>query len=340
MMDCDTTGVEPDIALVKYKKLVGGGLLKIVNQTVPEALRRLGYGREEMNGIIKYIDENETIEGAPYLKEKDLPVFDCAFKPMSGTRSIHYSGHLKMMGAVQPFLSGAISKTVNMPEEASVDQIQEAYIQAWQLGLKALAIYRDGSKRSQPLNTSLKAEGENDQARPARRRLPDERQAITHKFSVAGHDGYLTVGMYDDGSPGEIFVVMAKQGSVVSGLMDTVATSISLALQYGVPLRVLVDKFSHSRFEPSGFTNNPQIPIAKSIVDYIFRWLGQKFLTAEDQPQPEKAAPGPNMQMEDMERQVFQTQADAPPCPECGAIMVRNGACYKCLNCGTTSGCS
>ena len=340
MMDCDTTGVEPDIALVKYKKLVGGGLLKIVNQTVPEALRRLGYGREEMNGIIKYIDENETIEGAPYLKEKDLPVFDCAFKPMNGTRSIHYSGHLKMMGAVQPFLSGAISKTVNMPEEASVDQIQEAYIQAWQLGLKALAIYRDGSKRSQPLNTSLKAEGENDQARPARRRLPDERQAITHKFSVAGHDGYLTVGMYDDGSPGEIFVVMAKQGSVVSGLMDTVATSISLALQYGVPLRVLVDKFSHSRFEPSGFTNNPQIPIAKSIVDYIFRWLGQKFLTAEDQPQPEKAAPGPSMQMEDMERQVFQTQADAPPCPECGAIMVRNGACYKCLNCGTTSGCS
>ena len=260
MMDCDTTGVEPDIALVKYKKLVGGGLLKIVNQTVPEALTRLGYGREEINEIIKYIDENETIEGAPYLKEKDLPVFDCAFKPMNGDRSIHYSGHLKMMGAVQPFLSGAISKTVNMPEEASVDQIQEAYVQAWRLGLKALAIYRDGSKRSQPLNTSLKEEGENGSARPARLRLPDERQAITHKFSVAGHDGYLTVGMYDDGTPGEIFVVMAKQGSVVSGLMDTVATSISMALQYGVPLKVLVDKFSHSRFEPAGFTNNPQIP--------------------------------------------------------------------------------
>ena len=340
MMDCDTTGVEPDIALVKYKKLVGGGLLKIVNQTVPEALTRLGYGREEINEIIKYIDENETIEGAPYLKEKDLPVFDCAFKPMNGDRSIHYSGHLKMMGAVQPFLSGAISKTVNMPEEASVDQIQEAYIQAWRLGLKALAIYRDGSKRSQPLNTSLKEEGENGSARPARLRLPDERQAITHKFSVAGHDGYLTVGMYDDGTPGEIFVVMAKQGSVVSGLMDTVATSISMALQYGVPLKVLVDKFSHSRFEPAGFTNNPQIPIAKSIVDYIFRWLGQKFLTVEDQPQAEKAAPVTGMQMEDMEKQVFQTQADAPPCPECGSIMVRNGACYKCLNCGATSGCS
>ena len=340
MMDCDTTGVEPDIALVKYKKLVGGGLLKIVNQTVPEALTRLGYGKEEINEIIKYIDENETIEGAPFLKEKDLPVFDCAFKPMNGARSIHYSGHLKMMGAVQPFLSGAISKTVNMPEEASVDQIQEAYIEAWRLGLKALAIYRDGSKRSQPLNTSLKEEGENGSARPARLRLPDERQAITHKFSVAGHDGYLTVGMYDDGTPGEIFVVMAKQGSVVSGLMDTVATSISMALQYGVPLKVLVDKFSHSRFEPAGFTNNPQIPIAKSIVDYIFRWLGQKFLTVEDQPQPERAAPATSMQMEDMEKQVFQTQADAPPCPECGSIMVRNGACYKCLNCGTTSGCS
>ena len=340
MMDCDTTGVEPDIALVKYKKLVGGGLLKIVNQTVPEALNRLGYGKEETNEIIKYIDENETIEGAPFLKEKDLPVFDCAFKPLNGARSIHYSGHLKMMGAVQPFLSGAISKTVNMPEEASVDQIQEAYIEAWRLGLKALAIYRDGSKRSQPLNTSLKEEGENGSARPARLRLPDERQAITHKFSVAGHDGYLTVGMYDDGTPGEIFVVMAKQGSVVSGLMDTVATSISMALQYGVPLKVLVDKFSHSRFEPAGFTNNPQIPIAKSIVDYIFRWLGQKFLTVEDQPQPEKAAPVTSMQMEDVERQVFQTQADAPPCPECGSIMVRNGSCYKCLNCGSTSGCS
>jgi ribonucleoside-diphosphate reductase alpha chain len=343
MMDCDTTGVEPDIALVKYKKLVGGGLLKIVNQTVPEALRRLKYSEAEINDIVKYIDENETVEGAPQLKEEHLPVFDCAFKPLNGLRSIHYLGHLKMMAAVQPFLSGAISKTVNMPEESTVEEIEQAYVEAWKLGLKALAIYRDGSKRSQPLNTSLKEGKQLEPARPVRRRLPDERKSITHKFSVAGHDGYLTVGMYDDGSPGEIFVVMAKQGSVVSGLMDTVATSISLALQYGVPLKVLVGKFSHTRFEPSGFTNNPQIPIAKSIVDYIFRWLGQKFLTAEDQPQTESDPPSKTGLVETLEaheRQVFQTQADAPPCPDCGSIMVRNGACYKCLNCGGTSGCS
>ena len=341
MMDCDTTGVEPDIALVKYKKLVGGGLLKIVNQTVPEALRRLGYSQGEMNAIIKYINENETIEEAPYLKKEHLPVFDCAFKPLNGSRSIHYLGHLRMMGAVQPFLSGAISKTVNMPEESTVEEIRQAYLEAWQLGLKALAIYRDGSKRSQPLNTTLHSSTKTENTRPARRRLPDERKAITHKFSIAGHDGYLTVGMYDDGNPGEIFVVMAKQGSVVSGLMDTVATSISMALQYGVPLKVLVDKFSHSRFEPSGFTNNPKIPIAKSIVDYIFRWLGHKFLTAEEQLEPEQPASGTtNMKMALMEKQVFQNQADAPPCPECGSIMVRNAACYKCLNCGSTSGCS
>ena len=343
MMDCDTTGVEPDIALIKYKKLVGGGLLKIVNQTVPEALRRLKYSDAQINDIIKYVDESETIEGAPHLKEEHLPVFDCAFKPLNGVRSIHYMGHLRMMGAVQPFLSGAISKTVNMPEDATVEDIEEAYIEAWKLGLKALAIYRDGSKRSQPLNTSLKDAKAAEASKPVRRRLPDERQSITHKFSVAGHDGYLTVGMYDDGTPGEIFVRMAKQGSVVSGLMDTVATAISVALQYGVPLRVLVDKFSHSRFEPSGFTNNPQIPIAKSIVDYIFRWLGLKFLKQEEQPQTEAVSPASVGQAEEIaahERQVFQSQADAPPCPECGAIMVRNAACYKCLNCGTTNGCS
>jgi ribonucleoside-diphosphate reductase alpha chain len=343
MMDCDTTGVEPDIALIKYKKLVGGGLLKIVNQTVPEALRRLRYSDAQINDIIKYVDESETIEGAPHLKEEHLPVFDCAFKPLNGVRSIHYMGHLRMMGAVQPFLSGAISKTVNMPEEATVENIEEAYIEAWKLGLKALAIYRDGSKRSQPLNTSMKDLKAAEASKPVRRRLPDERQSITHKFSVAGHDGYLTVGMYDDGTPGEIFVRMAKQGSVVSGLMDTVATAISVALQYGVPLRVLVDKFSHSRFEPSGFTNNPQIPIAKSIVDYIFRWLGLKFLKQEEQPQTEAVSPALVGQAEEIaahERQVFQSQADAPPCPECGAIMVRNAACYKCLNCGTTNGCS
>ena len=343
MMDCDTTGVEPDIALIKYKKLVGGGLLKIVNQTVPEALRRLKYNEAQVNDIIKYIDENETIEGAPQLKGEHLPVFDCAFKPLNGVRSIQYMGHLRMMGAVQPFLSGAISKTVNMPEDATVEQVEEAYLEAWKLGLKALAIYRDGSKRSQPLNTSMKESKQAEASKPVRRRLPDERQSITHKFSVAGHDGYLTVGMYDDGTPGEIFVRMAKQGSVVSGLMDTVATAISVSLQYGVPLKVLVDKFSHSRFEPSGFTNNPQIPIAKSIVDYIFRWLGYKFMKSEEVAQTE-AAPaadaGHVAAIEAHERQVFQTQADAPPCPECGTIMVRNAACYKCLNCGTTNGCS
>ncbi len=347
MMDCDTTGVEPDIALVKYKKLVGGGLLKIVNQTVPEALRRLKYTEAQINEIIQYIDENETIEGAPGLKEEHLPIFDCAFKPLNGVRSIHYMGHLKMMAAVQPFLSGAISKTVNMPEESSVEEIEQAYVEAWKMGLKALAIYRDGSKRSQPLNTSLKETKAAEGSRPARRRLSDERMSITHKFSVGGHEGYLTVGMYEDRTPGEIFVVMAKQGSVVSGLMDTFATSISMALQYGVPLRVLVDKFSHIRFEPSGFTNNPQIPIAKSIVDYIFRWLGQKFLTTEEQAAPIESH-NPTIPLairqisgvEAQERQVFQTQADAPPCPDCGSIMVRNGACYKCLNCGSTSGCS
>ena len=342
MMDCDTTGVEPDIALIKYKKLVGGGLLKIVNQTVPEALRRLSYSDEQINEIIKYIDENETIEGAPHLREDHLPVFDCAFKPLNGVRSIHYTGHLKMMAAVQPFLSGAISKTVNMPEEVTVEEIEQAYIEGWKLGLKALAIYRDGSKRSQPLNTSMQ-EVKQEAAKPVRRRLPDERKSITHKFSIAGHDGYITVGMYHDGTPGEIFVVMAKQGSVVSGLMDTVATSISLALQYGVPLKVLVDKFSHSRFEPSGFTNNPTIPIAKSIVDYIFRWLGQKFLSTEELAPAGNSGAAEVGQAESIqihERQVFQSQADAPPCPECGAIMVRNAACYKCLNCGTTNGCS
>jgi ribonucleoside-diphosphate reductase alpha chain len=355
MMDCDTTGIEPDIALVKYKKLVGGGLLKIVNQTVPEALRRLKYSETQISDAITYIDENETIEGAPHIAEEHLPVFDCAFKPLNGVRTIHYMGHLKMMAAVQPFLSGAISKTVNMPQEASIEEVETAYVEAWKMGLKALAIYRDGSKRSQPLNTSLK---ENQKAaepnRPVRRRLPDERRSITHKFSVAGHDGYITVGMYDDGTPGEIFVVMAKQGSVVSGLMDTVATSISLALQYGVPIKVLVDKFSHTRFEPSGFTNNPEIPIAKSIVDYIFRWLGLKFLSggtgdattveaaASASTTPRSSAPSAASApaLEDHERQVFQSQADAPPCPECGSIMVRNGACYKCLNCGTTNGCS
>jgi ribonucleotide reductase alpha subunit len=359
MMDCDTTGIEPDIALVKYKKLVGGGVLKIVNNTVPLALQRLGYSAETISSALQFIDEMETIEGAPGLDPEDLAVFDCAFKPHNGTRSIHYMGHIRMMGAVQPFLSGAISKTVNMPPTATPQDIETAYLEAWKLGLKAIAVYRDGCKRSQPLNMKAKAEEkrEGDGLRLARRRLPDERQSITHKFSIGGHEGYMTVGKYEDGTPGELFVTMAKEGSVVSGLMDNFATMISMALQYGVPLKVLSDKFSHTRFEPSGFTGNPEIPIAKSITDYIFRWLSLKFLPTEDgaatQPylpgvEPAgskrasqklivaKAAPGGAPRANG----ASDKQTDAPPCPTCGSITVRNGACYKCTNCGSTTGCS
>src|SRR5579864_5665577 len=291
MMDCDTTGVEPDIALVKYKKLVGGGLMKIVNQTVPMALRKLGYRPPQIDAILEYIDVNETIEGAPGLKDSHLAVFDCAFKAAKGQRSIHYMGHIKMMGATQPFISGAISKTVNVPKEATVDEITQAYIQAWKLGAKAISIYRDGSKRMQPLNTSkdqTPAEIAQQAAaqlvtRPVRRKLPDERQAITHKFDIQGHEGYITVGLFEDRQPGEIFLVMAKEGSTISGFADAFAQAISYALQYGVPLQVLVDKFSYVRFEPSGMTKNPEIRFAKSIVDYIFRWLATKFLSPEAQ---------------------------------------------------------
>jgi ribonucleoside-diphosphate reductase alpha chain len=368
MMDCDTTGVEPDIALVKYKKLVGGGLMKIVNQTVPMALTKLGYTAQQVKEIVEYIDENETIEGAPHIKDKDLPVFDCAFKPARGVRSIHYMGHIRMMGATQPFISGAISKTVNLPTEATVEDIEMAYMEAWKLGLKAIAVYRDGCKRSQPLNVSSGAGQEGgagkEEPRAARRKLPDERKAITHKFSIGGHEGYVTAGLYEDGQPGELFIVMAKEGSVVSGLMDSFATSVSLALQYGVPLRVLVDKFSHTRFEPSGFTGNPAIPIAKSITDYIFRWLALKFLPTENEesgveaaPDPAPAAGAPAPAAAPAPRSThggnsavavgnealtssFLNQQDAPPCHTCGSITVRNGACYKCLNCGATNGCS
>ena len=299
MMDCDTTGVEPDIALVKYKKLVGGGLMKIVNKTVPMALEKLGYTKPEIEAIVHHIDEQETIEGAPFLKDEHLPVFDCAFKAANGDRSIHYMGHIRMMGATQPFISGAISKTVNVPREATVEDIEKAYIESWRLGAKAISIYRDGSKRTQPLNTS-KAQvadtrnvgGEVREVvkevvkiveTPKRRKLPDERHAITHKFDVAGHEGYITVGMFEDGTPGEIFLVMAKEGSTISGFADAFAQAISYALQYGVPLQALVDKFSHARFEPSGMTKNPEVRFAKSIVDYIFRWMATKFLSPEAQ---------------------------------------------------------
>ncbi len=471
MMDCDTTGIEPDIALIKYKKLVGEGYLKIVNQTVPAALRRLGYSPTEVEEIIAYVNERETIEGAPGLKPEHLSVFDCAFKPVNGERSIHYMGHVRMMGAVQPFLSGAISKTVNMPEAATAEEIETVYMEGWRRGLKAIAIYRDGSKRSQPLSTGRKkdegAEGSAEDretieqlrrqlaaaqveaSKPHRRRLPAERTALTHKFDIAGHEGYITVGLYADGQPGEIFLKMAKEGSTISGLMDTLATSVSLALQYGVPLKDVVNKFAHVRFEPSGFTGNPEIPIAKSLVDYIFRWLGSRFLPGEEKaslglidrsavvseppaalsgasalapqsnegitaqseamsaptgtpveaPAPSVApAPGPatdevakasaapatsvsvsipaaelvavgsasgpanghangngngKRTLADVTgslggqaaggggtKVAFAAQADAPSCAECGSIMIRNGSCYKCLNCGSTSGCS
>jgi ribonucleoside-diphosphate reductase alpha chain len=489
MMDCDTTGIEPDIALVKYKKLVGEGFLKIVNQTVPAALRKLGYDARQVEEIVRYVNEHETIEGAPALKPEHLSVFDCAFKPVNGERSIHYMGHVRMMSAVQPFLSGAISKTVNMPEAATSADIEQVYLEGWRLGLKAIAIYRDNSKRSQPLSTGRKKDVEEkavevvaaeaiaaataeltarvtelerqlvtaqaEAKKPHRRRLPSERQSVTHKFEIAGHEGYITVGCYPDGQPGEMFVRMAKEGSTVAGLMDSMAISVSVALQYGVPLRDLVNKFAHVRFEPSGFTGNPEIPIAKSIVDYIFRWLGSRFLPKEDRdalgildrsgdgepdapstpassatppaqavggspaagpavppavgvmagsagtPAPAAGAPAPvdavgtaaapapedrlsgardavsgtaaassvgpkasgpsepragsnghaaaasngaaksiGIQLGRSQKVAFQAQADAPSCADCGSIMVRNGSCYKCLNCGSTSGCS
>ncbi len=480
MMDCDTTGIEPDIALIKYKKLVGEGFLKIVNQTVPSALRKLGYGAEQVTEVLDYINERETIEGAPHVKPEHLSVFDCAFKPVNGERSIHYMGHVRMMGAVQPFLSGAISKTVNMPEAATAEEIERVYLEGWKLGLKAIAVYRDNSKRSQPLSTGKKkggdvvdsevvaklkkelAKAQAEAALPHRRRLPSERDAVTHKFDIAGHEGYITVGLYPDGTPGEIFLKMAKEGSTVSGLMDTFATTVSVALQYGVPLRDLVNKFAHVRFEPSGFTGNQEIPIAKSIVDYIFRWLGSRFLGSDDkaalglvdrsamgsespafgssaassfgaatapsaQSTPaqdelppagggasgssadEDNKPRASVAVDTTSREgasagiggspagaassvsvnapaaiasvesgsssptrdelavvatngqaktakgngagtvtlslgatnvAFKIQEDAPSCAECGSIMVRNGSCYKCLNCGSTSGCS
>ena len=368
MMDCDTTGIEPDIALVKYKRLVDGGVMKIVNQTVPAALARLGYSEAQIRAIVAYIDEHETIEGAPQIRERDLPVFDCAFKPARGGRSIHYMGHIKMMGAVQPFISGAISKTVNVPKDATVDDICQAYIEAWRLGVKAISIYRDGSKRTQPLNTSREKRAAAEPGvekvlvrQPIRRKLPDERRAITHKFEIAGHEGYITVGLYEDGTPGEIFLVMAKEGSTISGFADAFAQAVSYALQYGVPMQVLVDKFSHVRFEPSGMTHNPQVRFAKSIVDYVFRWMATKFLSQEEQfwagvnklegraaqaqewPEQLKLSP---LATETAERPAvspyaaIQNQEDAPPCAVCGAIMVRSGSCYKCVNCGSTSGCA
>ncbi len=287
MMDCDTTGIEPDIALVKYKQLAGGGMMKIINRSVDLGLKTLGYDDATTQRIVDYVAEHDTIEGSPDLKNEHLPVFDCAFKPAKGVRSIDWRAHCKMMAAAQPFLSGAISKTVNMPAESTVQDIADAYFWGWELGLKAIAIYRDGSKQSQPLNTKSEGQKEKDRVeekvvyKPRRERLQDTRNSVTHKFNIAGHEGYLSVGLYPDGRPGEVFITMAKEGSTIGGLMDTFGTAISISLQYGVPLEVLVNKFSHTRFEPMGHTTNPQIRIAKSVVDYIFRWLGQTFLPAK-----------------------------------------------------------
>ncbi|MGA7511273.1 MAG: vitamin B12-dependent ribonucleotide reductase [Candidatus Sulfotelmatobacter sp.] len=384
MMDCDTTGVEPDLALVKYKKLVGGGMIKIVNQTVPTALFKLGYDHDQANAIVSYIDATGTIEGAPHVKDEHLAVFDCSFKPAKGTRSIAYMGHLRMMAAAQPFISGAISKTVNLPENASVEDIMEAYLQAWKLGLKAVAVYRDGCKKSQPLSaagtktansskedsrTASAPQEDNLNAPPraVRHKLQEERASITHKFNIGGHEGYITVGLYPDGEPGELFITMAKEGSTVSGLMDSFALATSIALQHGVPLKLLCEKFAHTRFEPSGWTSNPDIGFAKSIMDYIFRWLQLRFLTGQQQflfenlrpkPSPESRALSPegmgaqeSLAARDSGLRTGSVHAadalagiidlgDAPTCSFCGSIMTRNGSCYRCGSCGSTSGCS
>jgi ribonucleoside-diphosphate reductase alpha chain len=388
MMDCDTTGVEPDLALVKYKKLVGGGMIKIVNNTVPSALFKLGYTHEQADAIVSYIDATGTIEGAPNVRDEHLAVFDCSFKPAKGTRSIAYMGHLRMMAAAQPFISGAISKTVNLPENASVEDIMEAYLQAWKLGLKAVAIYRDGCKKSQPLSAAgtktasagnpagegtrptLHEEADlNAPPRAVRHKLQEERASITHKFKVGDHEGYITVGLYPSGEPGELFITMAKEGSTVSGLVDSFALAVSIALQHGVPLRLLCEKFAHTRFEPSGWSGNPDIGYAKSIMDYIFRWLQMRFLTGQQQmlfenlrpklsalsSQPSEigdlngsAEPGMGRAPSPTGGSIHAADAlagiidlgDAPSCSFCGSIMTRNGSCYRCGSCGSTSGCS
>ena len=375
MMDCDTTGVEPDIALVKYKKLVGGGLMKIVNNTVPMALdeARLHASRRSRTSSATSTRTRRS-RARRTSRTRTCRCSTARSSRRSGVRSIHYMGHIKMMGAVQPFISGAISKTVNVPKAATVEEIEQAYIDAWRIGAKAVSIYRDGSKRTQPLNTSKDKQPAarrrwRPRPGPRRHRLPDERQSITHKFDIAGHEGYITVGLYEDGQPGELFLTMAKEGSTISGFADAFAQAISYALQYGVPLQDLVDKFSHVRFEPSGMTKNPDIRFAKSIVDYIFRWLAAKFLSPEAQyragvnnrdevddaraararrhghrRRSAAAAAGPAVARAGRSRArkfaAIQNQEDAPPCSTCGSIMVRSGACYKCTNCGTTSGCA
>ena len=359
MMDCDTTGVEPDFSLVKSKKLVGGGEITIVNKTVAMALEKLGYAPTEVDEIVAFVDDRNSVVGAPYIKTEHYPVFDCAI----GERAIHYMGHVKMMGAVQPFISGAISKTVNMPESATVKDVQDLFMDSWKLGVKAVAIYRDNCKVAQPLS------GKKDGAeavlpppqldKPARRRLPLERTEVGRKFQVGDYEGYIHVGLYEDGTPGDIFVDIAKEGTTLAGLMNSFMISVSLGLQYGVPLEVYVSKFAHMRFEPSGITNDPDIRVAKSIADYVFRWMGKKFLTPEQQeeigiltpeirarlataaealegkPLEESAPASPPGQ-----KALFNAFEDAVECAKCGGRMVRTGSCYTCRDCGQNTGCS
>ena len=410
LMDCDTTGIEPDFSLVKYKELVGGGTMTIANRTVPMALRTLGYTDTQVEQIEAYVAEHGTILGAPELSEEHLPVFDVAV----GERAISHAGHIKMMGAVQPFLSGSISKTVNMPQTATVEDIAEAYIDAWKLGVKALAIYRDGSKTAQALRTDaqevkeVKAKAEaaisageevftaaEVEARieeavaralkqaaasdaPARKRMPRERKSLTHKFSLGGHEGYITAGMYDDGTVGEIFLTdIGKEGSTLRGMMNSFATAISIALQYGVPLETLVSKFAYMRFEPEGITTNPEIPFAKSMPDYIMRWLASRFLDADIQEElgiltPEVRAKktaedttsgaaggssgpanGGTAPTPAESQPAAAAMTDSPPvvparmigldlgpaCNQCGGMMQRTGSCYTCSSCGNNTGC-
>jgi ribonucleoside-diphosphate reductase alpha chain len=365
MMDCDTTGVEPDFSLVKSKKLVGGGEITIVNKTVPMALDKLGYAPDEVKEIEAFIDERNTIVSAPYVKSEHYPVFDCAI----GDRAIHYTGHVKMMGAVQPFISGAISKTVNLPETATVDEVAQLYVESWKLGVKAIAIYRDNCKVAQPLSGKADASlpvGETTAAPPVpltqRRRLPEDRVEVGRKFRVGDYEGYIHVGLYEDGTPGDIFVDIAKEGTTLAGLMNSFMISVSLGLQYGVPLEVYVSKFAHMRFEPSGMTNDADIRIAKSIVDYVFRWMGKKFLTTDQQEEigvlsPEVRArlaqsyaaleggtAAPPSEVAEAappgQTALFNNWEDAVECAKCGGRMVRTGSCYTCRDCGTNTGCS
>jgi ribonucleoside-diphosphate reductase alpha chain len=361
MMDCDTTGVEPDFSLVKSKKLVGGGEITIVNKTVPMALEKLGYTPAETDEIEAFIDERNTIVGAPYVKTEHYQVFDCAI----GDRAIHYSGHVKMMGAVQPFISGAISKTVNLPEQATVDEVAQLVVDAWKLGVKAIAIYRDNCKVAQPL--AGKKEGAVPAVPPTpltqRRRLPEDRTEIGRKFRVGDYEGYIHVGLYEDGTPGDIFVDIAKDGTTMAGLMNSLMIAVSMGLQYGVPPEVYVSKLSHMRFEPSGLTNDADIRTAKSIVDYIFRWFGKKFLTADQQEEAgilspevkarlaERYANGDALPASESgtvaldppppgQTALFNSWEDAVECAKCGGRMVRTGSCYTCRDCGTNTGCS